>query len=585
MRVKGKLFLTTAFAALLGVGVFDGVASQKEVSSVAVVEAASLSKTRIVLELEDQCWSTSDSRDPILHLWSISIDSSMEFDSTDLTNEMTNAGIVNDLETGGANVRQINSDGSIDTGFSWIKEENSKRYWSVKLPWYITGFTFKLHCGSYWGSTERTVTKHGSHMVYNYGSWNSWDTSLAQDTSSISNSYSVTNYAITASSSGGVSGDGHTAQVKGNGGSYVSSGNYFPRQKISIKATAGTYSSFDHWNAGHDASAATTYDYVGTAAKTYTATFSDTRSKFTVVFKDEDGTTLETKSNVYQGSSVSPSSTPTKPDEGGKYYTFDKWRDSSGNDKTSALANVQSDLTVYASYTSAYRSGRYAYGKFGTCDWGVEGAVYMPSNGTQYEGQITLSFGDKFKIAYYDGSSMGYQYGYSSLLTSCGAYHYFTNDEDDNLVCYARGTYNLYFRDTEYATGKKISIELEGSLNAEHLAAELMGFGEWAGHCGDNDRFPAMKAVYLGLSPAEQTTFQGYVSSGTTQFKNAYDRYTAWARALGENPWAEGKASSAIALFEDTAKTTGTVIIVIVISAVSLAAIGGYFLFRKKKEN
>ncbi|GEM_PF-4969355 len=583
MRAKRKLFLTTAFAALLGVGAFAGVASTKEASKVSVVEAASVSKTRIVLELEDQCWSTSDGRNPTLRIWDISVDASMEY-SSDVSAELNAASAINDFEAG-ATKRVINDDGSIDTGLTWIKEENSKRYWKVQLPWYITGFTFKLYCGSYWAGGENTVTKHGSHMLYNYGSWNSWNTSLVQDTSSLSNTYNVTNYTITAASSGGVSGDGHTAQVKGNGGSYATSGNYFPRQKISLKATAGTYSSFDHWSSGKSTSSATTYDYVGTAAKTYTATFADTRSKFTVTFKDEDGTTLETKSNVYQGSSVSPTSTPTKPDEGGKQYTFDKWRDAQGNDKTSALANVQSDLTVFASYTTSYKSGRYVVGKFGDCDWGVEGAAWLPSTGSQYEGQVQLEFGDVFKIAYYDGSDLSSYFGYSWILESCGAYHYFSGDGDSDITCYARGTYNIYFTDSEYASGKKISIELQGSLNAEHLAAKLMGMGENPGHCGDNDRFPAMKAVYLGLSSAEQTTFQGYVSSETAQFKNAYDRYTAWARALGENPWAEGKVSSAIALFGEASKTTGTVIIVIAISAVSLAAIGGYFLFRKKKEN
>lgn len=55
MRVKGKLFLTTAFAALLGVGVFAGVASQKEASK---VEAADYSSTiRVYVDLD---WGNID---------------------------------------------------------------------------------------------------------------------------------------------------------------------------------------------------------------------------------------------------------------------------------------------------------------------------------------------------------------------------------------------------------------------------------------------------------------------------------------------------------------------------------------------
>ena len=584
---RTKILFSSILATVLGMGVIGGVLTTKNTKSKPVekVVAATVSKTRIVLELEDQCWSTSDSRDPIVHLWSISIDSTMEYDTDNLKNEMVSAGVVNDLEAGGAGVKQINDDGSIDTGMTWIKQENNKRYWSVNLPWYITGFTFKLHCGSYWSQFERTVTKRGSHMLYNYGSWDKWTTDLAQDTSSISNSYDVTNYTITAASSGGVSGDGHNAQVKGNGGSYTTSGNYFPRQKISLKATAGTYSAFDHWSSGNDTSSATTYDYVGTADKTYTATFSDTRQKFTVIFKDEDGTTLETKTNVYQGSSVSPTSIPTKPDEGGKQYTFSKWVSSTGVDMTSSLANVQSDLTVYASYTSSYKSGRYAVGNFGSCSWGVDGAAYLPNTGTQYEGQITVEFGDSFKIALYDGSALSSYFGYSWILESCGAYHYFSGDGDSDIEVYARGTYNIYFRDVEYAEGKKISIELASELNAEHLAAKLMSLGEWEGHCGDNDRFPAMKAIFLGLSSSEKTTFQGYASSGEAQFKNAYDRYTAWARALGENPWAEGKLSAAIRMFGSlSSEASNNLMIIVIISSVTVLSIGGYFFLRRKKE-
>lgn len=59
MRVKGKLFLTTAFAALLGVGVFAGVASQKEVSKeAAVVEAAVTNgKFRINVFVDSDNWA------------------------------------------------------------------------------------------------------------------------------------------------------------------------------------------------------------------------------------------------------------------------------------------------------------------------------------------------------------------------------------------------------------------------------------------------------------------------------------------------------------------------------------------------
>ena len=243
-------------------------------------------------------------------------------------------------------------------------------------------------------------------------------------------------------------------------------------------------------------------------------------------------------------------------------------------------------ITLYAQWSPA--SGRWLVGDFDGCSWGIAGAVFMPYVTSQYVATITLAFGDKFKSAYYDGSStLSSYYGWSYILSSCGAYKYFTNDASDNIVCYARSTYTVYFTDGDYGGGKKITIELSSTVNAEHLAAKLMNFSESPGHCGDNDRFPAMRTIYLGLSSDEKTIFQGYASSSTSQFKNAYDRYTAWARALGENPWANSKA--AVDGFSPFNRMSGdddnniTTIIIISASSVALLSITALSVLVVKK--
>ena len=582
--------LTLALAGVLGAA---NIKSSKEADS---VEAALVSKDRIVLELEDQCWATSDSRDPILHMWNISFDSTMEYDANDLMGDFEAANGILDFEVGGANTRKINTDGSIDTGLSWIKEENNKRYWSVNIPWYITGFTFLMNCGSYWGSTERTVTKRGSHMVYTYGSWNSWDNSLAQDTSSKSHTYNVTNYAINATTSGGAPSSTNTAKVKGNGGSFVTSGNYFPRQKISLQATAGTYSSFDSWDYGHDKSSATTYDYVGMAAKTYTAHFADTRSTHTVVFKDYDGSTLETKSNQYQGSSVSITTTPTRSDEGSKVFTFSHWEDASGNDMTSALADLQDDLTVYAVYTISYKAGFYVYGDFGTSPtWSIETAYLLTEFSEQDQGYawsakvtIDIPYGSVFKLRYYNTAWYDDQeFDTRNLQNDSRAkYCYDCYRADHALECYAGGRYTIILHNYD-GQGKTFYINFEDeSRTAEQLAAYLMSFGSSpaSGTCGD--RFPNARNMFLNqLSGSEKTIFQGYHSDGNMQFRNAYNRYVAWARALGEDPWSSGKANSAAMMIGLNSQTTNTVAILVIISLASVTAIGGYFFIRRRKEN
>ena len=186
-------------------------------------------------------------------------------------------------------------------------------------------------------------------------------------------------------------------------------------------------------------------------------------------------------------------------------------------------------------------------------------------------------------VAYYNGTNLQEDsfVGYDDIFDGCGAYHYFSSN-GGNIKCWARGTYNVYFKQNGY-NGKSLSIELSGSLNAEHLAAKLMGFGEWADHCGDADRFPAMKSIFLGLSPSEQTAFQGYASSSTDQFRNAYERYVAWATALGEKPWESGKVSGSPMVFANGTESANFVPIIVIVSLVSVTAIGGLFFIKKRR--
>ena len=270
-------------------------------------------------------------------------------------------------------------------------------------------------------------------------------------------------------------------------------------------------------------------------------------------------------------------------------YTFSGWNTRADGKGTSYAneAHIRNDtedatVTLYAQWTRA--SGRYIVGNFGDCSWGIEGAIYMNEVNSQYEAQIELEFGDTFKIAYYNGSSLqdDSYFGYSWIRSGCGAYQYFSGDGDSDIECYARGTYNFYFRDIEYESGKKISIELDSSLNAEHLAAQLMSFGvnPSSGHCGDNNRFPAMKAIYLGLSDDEKSEFQGYENSLEDQFHNAYLRYTHWATALHKDPWVADPVNERISLSSSSESSSITIILT---TLTGILTIGGFFYYRKKR--
>ncbi|MCQ2802839.1 MAG: hypothetical protein MJ225_04145 [Bacilli bacterium] len=229
--------------------------------------------------------------------------------------------------------------------------------------------------------------------------------------------------------------------------------------------------------------------------------------------------------------------------------------------------------------------GRLIVGSFG--DWTASTGIVMQHEGNQWFGTVKLDYGATLKIPYFNGSSLEYQTGiddYSAITPNAQAYKYFGNGDGGNIVCYASGSYTFYFTDDKYDSNYKISIAYNDKLTAEHLAAQLMGADISKGTCEDADKFPAMKAMYLGLEAGEQAKFQGFETSEIDQFKNAYDRYVAWARALGEKPWEAGKVGvNAFSVLGINSSNSSTVIIVIVAALLTATVCAGYFFYRKKK--
>ena len=101
-------------------------------------------------------------------------------------------------------------------------------------------------------------------------------------------------------------------------------------------ATAQYTYTFSGWNPGID---------VVTKAQTYTATFSQTVNKYTIVWKNEDGTVLETDENVPFGTTPTyDGATPTKAATAQYTFTHNGW--------TPAVASVTGDATYTATYSS-----------------------------------------------------------------------------------------------------------------------------------------------------------------------------------------------------------------------------------------
>ena len=97
-----------------------------------------------------------------------------------------------------------------------------------------------------------------------------------------------------------------------------------------------------------------------------------------------------------------------------------------------------------------------------------------------------------------------------------------------------------------------------------------------------------------GYYQKAKTAYQNYPAS--VKAKMAADdlwgaaqaRFSAWARANGESALFSGTTLTVSAInipLAQIASNTSTTIIVITVSSIALVAVGGYFLFRKKKEN
>lgn len=246
-------------------------------------------------------------------------------------------------------------------------------------------------------------------------------------------------------------------------------------------------------------------------------------------------------------------------------------------------------LDLYAQWRPTYTDGEYVIGKFGSCDWDIADAVLMDTNKSkdpwEFTKTVTFAYGDAFKLAYWtdSSSSLADYLGYSELIPTCGAFKYFGNDTaDGNIVCYARGTYDIYSQKDSYGDGYSISIELnsECALNAEHLAAKLMGAGNTPGQC--EALFSDMKEIFLGLSPTEQVAFIAYENSEEDQFKDAYLRYVAWAAHLHQKPWEEGEIAPSQYVVSST-DSNNLIVIVSIVSLISASTLVGLIVIKRRR--
>lgn len=100
---------------------------------------------------------------------------------------------------------------------------------------------------------------------------------------------------------------------------------------------------------------------------------------------------------------------------------------------------------------------------------------------------------------------------------------------------------------------------------------------------GANGYYQKAKTAYQSFSSAIKTKI-----SQDDLWTAVQTRFSAWASANGESASFSGtnlSINSAVSILDTTISNSGGTIAIIVISSISIAAIGGYFLFKRKKEN
>ena len=154
-----------------------------------------------------------------------------------------------------------------------------------------------------------------------------------------------------------------------------------------------------------------------TGNATYTATFSEKVNEYTITFKNEDGTELQSSKVPYGQVPAFTGETPIKADDEQYTYTFAGWSD--GEAMLSNLPKVTGDATYTAAFTSELKSYQITFeanGGDGTMEpqalgYGVEGTLNANSfakQGSAFNGWNTKA----------DGSGTSYEDKDSITITS-----------------------------------------------------------------------------------------------------------------------------------------------------------------------
>lgn len=144
-------------------------------------------------------------------------------------------------------------------------------------------------------------------------------------------------------------------------------------------------------------------------------------------------------------------------------------------------------------------------------------------------------------------------------------------------------TVDLYVLDTNPSANSKLLTYGKLFLHSVDIALVTEETGVEGTACVDNGYYTKAKAA-LATSGGVWSSVKSTLQSDSTGLKL---RYEAWARAAGDATPYDGEAGiqSSRTMFNNIiSDSNGAVAVIVIISMVTLTAVGGYFFMRKKKE-
>lgn len=209
----------------------------------------------------------------------------------------------------------------------------------------------------------------------------------------------------------------------------------------------------------------------------------------------------------------------------------------------------------------------------------------------EVSGSVTLAENEEFKMLAGDGTWSGY-YGRPAALSSAvtGGSQTEVSDKNPNIKCLIAGTYDFFF-DTET---KRLWISRQDIVDADGWASNfLTNVGCDASGKNLPSGWNTCKNSFNGLNDAAKD----YIYAGTADvggdnlgralatYDHAVNAHPSLERFIKNSGGTPRSAAIDINPIAQVVSHSGSTIAIIVISSVSIAAIGGYFLFKKKKND